>query len=102
MSKELTDIELLDVYFASREDTLDSFVARMKQVLNGYTVAPYYPVIGSKWKHHKGEVYIVLGVTSSPEEFNAEKFPISVFYEGPDGRRWTRTLESWKQSFTPL
>jgi hypothetical protein len=60
------------------------------------------PAEGSLWKHRKGDIYTVLGVTSEPGEDKADKFPVSVFYLGPDGRKWTRTLLSWQESFTPL
>lgn len=61
---------------------------------------PGMPKVGETWLHRKGERYTVLGVTSVPEAEKAEKFPRTVFYRGPDGRRWTRTLESWNESFT--
>lgn len=57
------------------------------------------PEVGQVWRHRSGAEYEVLGVTSEPEPEKAEKFPLSVFYKGPDGRRWTRTLKSWFGSF---
>jgi hypothetical protein len=72
------------------------------QILDVLWEATTYPAIHSKWQHRKGDVYTVLGVTSEPGEDKADKFPVSVFYQGPDGRYWTRTLESWNTSFTPL
>jgi hypothetical protein len=59
------------------------------------------PPEGSRWRHRKGAVYTVLGVTSDPEPEKAGKFPVTVFYEGPGGFRWARTLESWHRSFVP-
>lgn len=58
------------------------------------------PGVGEVWKHHKGDRYTVLGVTSKPDAEKAEKFPRTVFYRGPDGRQWTRPLTSWTESFT--
>jgi hypothetical protein len=58
------------------------------------------PTPGSTWKHRGGDEYIVIGLTSEPDAEKAEKFPRTVFYRGPDGRQWTRTLESWRGSFT--
>jgi hypothetical protein len=58
------------------------------------------PGVGEVWKHRSGDRYTVLGVTSKPDAKKAEKFPRTVFYRGQDGRQWTRTLESWIESFT--
>ena len=57
------------------------------------------PEVGSIWKHRKGDYYTVRGMTSQPDPEKADKFPRTVFYQGADGRRWTRTLESWMESF---
>jgi hypothetical protein len=57
------------------------------------------PEVGSIWQHRKGDYYTVRGMTSQPDPEKADKFPRTVFYQGPDGRRWTRTLESWMDSF---
>jgi hypothetical protein len=59
------------------------------------------PEPGQCWTHRKGAVYEVLGITSEPEDEKADKHPVTVFYKGPDGRRWARTLESWLRSFVP-
>jgi integrase len=58
------------------------------------------PTPGSTWKHRGGDEYTVIGLTSEPDAEKADKFPRTVFYRGPDGRQWTRTLESWRASFT--
>jgi hypothetical protein len=58
------------------------------------------PTPGSTWKHRGGDEYTVIGLTSEPDAEKAEKFPRTVFYRGPDGRQWTRTLQSWRGSFT--
>lgn len=60
------------------------------------------PEFNETWLHEKsGAYYKVLGITSKPDPEKATKHPQSVYYEGPDGRRWVRTLSSWFQSFTP-
>jgi hypothetical protein len=59
------------------------------------------PEAGQCWTHRKGDVYEVLGITSEPDDEKADKHPVTVFYKGPDGRRWARTLESWLRSFVP-
>jgi hypothetical protein len=58
------------------------------------------PVEGQVWRHRSGKDYTVLGVTSVPDDARAAKFPHSVFYRGPDGRKWARALTSWHESFT--
>lgn len=61
------------------------------------------PEFNETWLHEKsGAYYKVLGITSKPDPEKATKHPQSVYYEGPDGRRWVRTLPSWFQSFTPF
>jgi hypothetical protein len=61
------------------------------------------PEFNETWLHEKsGAHYKVLGITSKPDPEKATKHPQSVYYEGPDGRRWVRTLPSWFQSFTPF
>lgn len=57
------------------------------------------PEEGDTWEHRKGAYYTVLGLTSEPDAEKAEKHPRTVFYQGPDGRKWTRTLASWYESF---
>jgi len=58
------------------------------------------PAAGQQWKHRKGHVYTVIGVTNEPSEEKAHKFPVTVFYRAPDGRVWSRKLDSWMRSFT--
>lgn len=58
------------------------------------------PKLGDVWRHRKGDHYTVLGITSEPDAEKTDKHPRTVFYQGPDGRRWTRTLASWMESLT--
>jgi hypothetical protein len=60
------------------------------------------PAIGSRWKHKNGNVYKVLLVTSEPDPEKADKFPVTVIYQGPDWRIWPRRLDSWYASMTPV
>lgn len=90
-----------EVYLA-----LSSHTGMAKSVIDGAVDAvmeyAYIPIRGSQWKHHKGGIYTVLLVTSEPGEDKADKFPRSVVYRGEDDRVWTRTLESWYESFKLL
>lgn len=91
-----------ELYWQKQIDVLDRMRSQAERALSKLKAKLTLPEEGTKWKHHKGDVYTVLGVSSKPDADKTAKFPVSVFYEGPDGRRWIRTLESWKQSFTPL
>lgn len=67
------------------------------QVVEG-SVKPI-PKEGDCWQHRKGDYYQVLGLTDEPDPEKADKHPRTVFYQGPDGRKWARTLTSWYESF---
>lgn len=58
------------------------------------------PKPGSVWRHHSGTEYTVIDVTDEPDAEKADKFPVTVFYRGPDGRKWPRKLPSFLASFT--
>lgn len=61
------------------------------------------PETGEMWVHVKSNAfYTVLGITSKPDPEKVYKHPQSVYYEGPDGRRWMRALSSWFKSFAFL
>lgn len=57
------------------------------------------PQAGSTWQHRDGTEYVVIDCTSQPDAEKADRFPMTVFYRGPDGRKWARTLDSWRASF---
>lgn len=54
----------------------------------------------SVWAHSSGTLYTVIAVSSKPDEGKELDFPVTVFYLGPDGRKWTRTLKRWHASMT--
>jgi hypothetical protein len=58
------------------------------------------PEEGEVWLHRKGDRYTVIGTTDAPDAEKADKFPRVVFYRGPDGRKWSRPLLSFLESFT--
>jgi hypothetical protein len=57
------------------------------------------PEEGEVWLHRKGDRYTVIGTTDAPDAEKADKFPRVVFYRGPDGRKWSRPLLSFLESF---
>ena len=63
---------------------------------------PLIPEAGTRWQHRKGGIYEVILVTSEPEAEKAAKFPRSVVYRNVNGEVWSRTLDSWNESFKPL
>ena len=63
-------------------------------------VEPGLPQKGQVWLDRSGDRYTVVGMTSGPDAGKADIFPRAVFYRGPDGREWARTLDSWNESFT--
>lgn len=62
--------------------------------------SPALPEPTSVWVHSSGIMYTVIAVSSPPDEGKDLDFPITVFYLGPDGRKWVRTLKRWHASMT--
>jgi hypothetical protein len=58
------------------------------------------PELFSTWTHKNGNTYTVLHVTSEPDPEKSEKYPVTVIYEGPDGRTWPRTLVNFLANMT--
>ena len=50
-----------------------------------------FPVVGSRWRHHSGRVYVILMMTNI-EPGRQEDFPTTVVYQGPQGHRYSRPL----------
>lgn len=56
---------------------------------------------GSVWKHYKGGVYVVTGITDPGGDL--QKHPIQVVYIGvANGKLWCRPLEDWCNKFTEI
>lgn len=56
------------------------------------------PPVGSKWKHHNGNVYTVKGYAN--EKTTSDKYPVTVIYQGENGNIWCRPLSDWHRSMT--
>lgn len=53
----------------------------------------------TKWKHRNGVgPYTVLFLTNEGA-LHPDKYPVSVVYEGPNGKRWSRPADGWHLSF---
>jgi hypothetical protein len=93
-----------ELYWHKQIDVLDRMNAQAARALGQVPIKSVkrIPTEGEEWRHRNGGIYTVLLLTSEPGEDKADKFPRSVVYRAEDGRTWTRTLESWYKSFTPL
>lgn len=59
------------------------------------------PAPGSPWSHRKsGASYTVLLLTNEDAE-RTDDFPVTVVYQGADGKVWSRTLAEWHVSMKP-
>ena len=57
------------------------------------------PAIGSVWKHHSGRLYTVKMYTNL-DTTRPEKYPVTIVYEGANGKLWSRPLSDWHRSMT--
>jgi len=62
------------------------------------------PVIGSKWKHHNGNEYIVYDITNEhAEPGRREEYPVTVSYRGiVNGRKWSKPLANFLTKMEPV
>ena len=59
------------------------------------------PSPNSLWRHTNGNVYKVLHVANlDAEESRMREYPVTVVYQGPDGRIWAKPLEGFLASRT--
>lgn len=60
------------------------------------------PPKGSIWRHHRNDkLYkVILVANQDAEEYKQDEYPLTVVYEDPEGRIWSRLFERWHPSFT--
>ena len=61
------------------------------------------PIVGSRWRHHSGRVYVILMITNI-DSSNPDKFPVTAVYQGENGKRWSRSVDVFTgedAKFTP-
>lgn len=58
------------------------------------------PTFGSRWEHHSGRIYTVLGVANT-ENANP-KYPITVVYVGENGNLWAKTLSNFLETMCEI
>lgn len=51
------------------------------------------------WRHRNGTLYTILHVANTT---NTEKYPLTVVYQGENGRVWARELRDWMRSMSPV
>lgn len=59
------------------------------------------PAIGSEWKHTHGNYYRVL-LIANEDMVRPIYYPVTVVYEGTNGKIWSRPLSEWYRSMTPV
>lgn len=59
------------------------------------------PESGSKWEHHSGRVYRVIGVANASTQ-RPDEYPVTIIYENVDNSAvWCRPASEWARSFKP-
>lgn len=53
---------------------------------------------GKKYIHHNGLVYEVLLLTNE-HSINTKKYPVTVVYQGSNGKIWSKSIKDFKKSF---
>jgi hypothetical protein len=72
------------------------FVASFAVVPEGDAPAP-----GSSWQHTNGNRYTVLAI-SNGDSTRPDEYPVTVVYQGADGKLWSRPLSRWHASMHPV
>lgn len=57
--------------------------------------------VGSKWRHSNGNEYEVVALANENTE-RPDEYPVTVVYEGRNGRIWSRRLSDWHRSMSPV
>ena len=50
---------------------------------------------GQVWRHRNGNLYTVLHLANEPNE---ERYPLTVVYQGRNGKVWARRESDWLRS----
>lgn len=65
------------------------------------TIMIEVPEPGSVWKHYNGAVYTVLHIANEPDDrLYRDRYPITVVYQGSNGKVWTRRADDWLRAMT--
>jgi len=59
--------------------------------------------IGSLWQHRNGIEYKVIAIANQyANAENQARYPVTVIYQGQNGKIWARELSDWSRSFTEV
>lgn len=58
------------------------------------------PEVGSAWRHTNGAAYRVIAIANADTEDHA-RYPVTVVYQGENGKTWARRASDWLRSMTP-
>lgn len=59
------------------------------------------PEIGSVWRHHNGNYYEVM-LYANEHSTRLDDYPVMIVYRGQNDRVWSRRLDDWWRSMTPV
>jgi hypothetical protein len=59
------------------------------------------PQVGFFYKHKNGNKYRIIAITNAEgdDESKREKYPVTVVYQGSNGKIWSRRADEWNRSF---
>lgn len=82
-------------------DAPDSEIADWRFVeRKGEDVIAAEPKPGEQWRHHSGRIYTVLFLTNNEGDGVKDKYPVTVVYQGDNGKRWSGPLSDWHRRMT--
>lgn len=55
--------------------------------------------VGTRWRHYNGNEYVVLHLANEPDD---ERYPLTVVYQGANGKVWARPASDWFRSMTEI
>ena len=87
---------------SNEEKTKSEFEVRVEPKLGILKKEPKLeiPEIGSVWKHHNGEFYVVINLANLYSTYQY-KYPLTIVYQGLKNKRvWSRPFSDWHRSMT--
>lgn len=58
------------------------------------------PKVGSAWRHKNGNAYRVVAIANNCDAHFSERYPVTVVYQGENGKMWARRADDWHRSMT--
>lgn len=58
------------------------------------------PKVGSAWRHKNGNAYRVVAIANDCDAHFSERYPVTVVYQGENGKMWARRADDWHRSMT--